>query len=60
MKALLGFLLLVSLEASSYSFILPDGPDRGGGRIVGGVVIQLSQAPYQVSLLYRGGHMCGG
>jgi hypothetical protein len=34
--------------------------ERGDGRIVGGVPIPLSDAPYQVSLLFRGSHICGG
>jgi secreted trypsin-like serine protease len=31
-----------------------------GGRIVGGEDIQIFEAPYQVSLMYYGYHMCGG
>jgi hypothetical protein len=37
-----------------------DAVERGEGRIVGGVPIPLSDAPYQVSLLYQQWHICGG
>lgn len=46
--------LVVSLFQSSSSFSEKDG------RIVGGKVIQLSQAPYQVQLQFRNRPFCGG
>ncbi|XP_050084936.1 trypsin-1-like [Anopheles aquasalis] len=41
---------------------LPQGSRyvSGGNRIVGGFAIDISEAPYQVSLQHRGSHNCGG
>ncbi|ETN60642.1 trypsin [Anopheles darlingi] len=41
---------------------LPQGPRyvSKGNRIVGGFAIDISDAPYQVSLQHRGSHNCGG
>lgn len=33
---------------------------KSEGRIVGGFEIPLSEAPYQVSILYMQSHVCGG
>lgn len=56
MKALTGIILFFCSHALTNGFKLePKVPGRG--RIVGGTIIV---APYQVSLLYRGYHRCGG
>ncbi|XP_055638095.1 trypsin-1-like [Toxorhynchites rutilus septentrionalis] len=39
---------------------LPSQTSLSGRRIVGGVRIDIAKAPYQVSLQYRGRHICGG
>ncbi|XP_317174.3 trypsin-5 [Anopheles gambiae] len=38
----------------------PNGPYLAGKRIVGGFVIDISDAPYQISLQYDDDHNCGG
>ncbi|XP_041779070.1 trypsin-6 [Anopheles merus] len=38
----------------------PNAPYSAGKRIVGGFVIDIADAPYQVSLQYNGKHHCGG
>lgn len=57
MKILTGILLVLLSHALDFGFA---SPARDGGRIVGGFPIPLSAAPYQISLLYRGYHQCGG
>lgn len=57
MKFLTGIVLFFLSHTLSNGLVLPS---RGGGRIVGGFPIPLSEAPYQISLLYRGFHTCGG
>lgn len=57
MKVITGILVFCLVQSLSYG-LKPS--DRNGGRIVGGVPIPLSEAPYQVSLLNRGYHICGG
>lgn len=57
MKTLTGILLVFFSHALDFGLA---SPARDGGRIVGGFPIPLSAAPYQVSLLYRGYHTCGG
>lgn len=47
------FFLNISLAFVSCSKV-------GGGRIVGGVAIDITAAPYQASLQYDGAHFCGG
>lgn len=57
MKTFTAILMFALTQTLSYGLSVPD---RSGGRIVGGAEIPLSEAPYQVSLLYRGSHTCGG
>lgn len=57
MKVLRGFFVLFSIFALSFG---SEDIGKDEGRIVGGVQISINQAPYQVSLLYNNGHICGG
>lgn len=57
MKLLVGIILLCVFEIIQTA-VVPERSD--GGRIVGGVPITISQAAYQVSLLYKTSHICGG
>lgn len=53
----------VTVTLSIIPFIAGDlfpKPRLIDGRIVGGEVVSISQAPYQISLLYNGFHICGG
>lgn len=56
MKVLAAVILLsINLSVIDGAAFIPRG-----GKIVGGVEIDLKLAPYQVSLLYRSYHTCGG
>lgn len=57
MMIFVGILFSVLGLTSSYGLKLPD---RGGGRIVGGREISITEAPYQVALLHGGSPYCGG
>lgn len=57
MKFLTVTVLFFLSHSLNYGLALPN---RGGGRIVGGFPIPLSEAPYQVSVLLGGIHSCGG
>ncbi|XP_050744280.1 trypsin alpha [Drosophila biarmipes] len=50
------FLLLLALDLLSAG----SAPPRPEERVIGGRDIEIEQAPWQVSLQYRGRHYCGG
>lgn len=51
--------LLISIAGSTIANSVPQVAGRNS-RIVGGEVIPIASAPYQVSLQYKAQHMCGG
>jgi secreted trypsin-like serine protease len=51
------WILLVGFLAICSSSPVPSDDD---GKIVGGKEINISDAPYQISLQYYGSHICGG
>lgn len=57
-----GLVMLISIAGSSIAHLVPleSGVGRNGGRIVGGELIPISSAPYQISLQYKAQHSCGG
>lgn len=59
MKFLSGVLLILLSNVIVKGYLIPSRKD-GGSRIVGGIPIPLTEAPYQVSLLYGNYHTCGG
>lgn len=59
MKFFTGILLFFLSSSPGHGFLLPSR-NEGGSRIVGGISVPISAAPYQVSLLFNGFHMCGG
>jgi trypsin len=53
-------IILILLNISIGLFVTATTSKVGGGRIVGGVAIDITAAPYQISLQYDGYHICGG
>ncbi|KAK9751366.1 Trypsin [Popillia japonica] len=53
---ILGIVLLATANASLPRTVVP----RLDGRIVGGSSVDISEYPYQISLLWYGSHICGG
>lgn len=57
LRIVLVALVIVSVSAESLS-LLPK--PRLDGRIVGGVEVDISEVPFQISLQYGSSHICGG
>jgi secreted trypsin-like serine protease len=57
MKVEITIFALLSIVSLGNSLNATDAKD---GRIVGGVAIDIRQAPYQVVLMRNGAHICGG
>jgi len=57
---LIKFLVVLIASSAMGAFIPEAETGVDDGKIVGGEVIDLTDAPYQISLQYYGRHICGG